>query len=262
MKKILAFSLLLAFTLMSAAAEDITLSAERMSGSAKKKGGVTVLEGKAVVTVGSLTITGDRIELSGEDYRYVKAVGKVTGDDPKKGFSFSAAEMTYDRQREFAAFRGDAALKDTKHDVDASAGTILYDQKTEVAYLQAAVKLTRKEIDCAAGFALYRRTLSLLDLTGSPVVKRSSDTFRADRISVDLETEHIALDGTVSGELKDAEKPKATDAPAPEGTAEPGAVPATTDTAALPATGTPPAAAPALTEGAAATTGTEKGVNR
>jgi len=177
-----------------------------MSGAAGKKNESTQLKGNAVVTVGTLRITGDLIELTGKDYRYVTAKGNVHGSDSEKGYSFSAAQLSYDRDTEVASFQGDASLSDTKNKVEASAGMISYNQKTEIAFLQVNVKLKRKEIDCTSGFALYRRTVSMLDLSGSPLVIRSGDEFRADRISVNLETEYITLDGTVSGKLKDVKK--------------------------------------------------------
>jgi len=177
------------------AEDDISFSADFMSGNAGKKNETTSLQGNAVVTVGTLRITGDRIELSGKDFRYVKATGTVTGADTDKGFSFSADSLSYDRDREIASFQGAAKLTDTKHGVDASANMISYNQKTEVARLQIGVKLKRNDIECTSGFALYRRTLSSLELSGSPVVIRDGDEFRAERISVNLETENIVLDG-------------------------------------------------------------------
>lgn len=189
-------------------AEDktISFSAARMSGTAGKTTGTTALEGAAVVDIGTLRITGDRIELSGKDFRYVSAVGSVTGTDSEKGYTFSADSLTYDRDREVALFRGNAKLVDSKNEVEASAGMISYNQKTEIAFLQIEVKLKRKDIDCTAVFATYRRTLNLLDLSGSPRVLRDGDEFKADRISVNLDTEYISLDGTVSGTLKDTKK--------------------------------------------------------
>lgn len=185
--------------------KDISFSAEQMSGSARKSNSSTVLEGHAVVTVGSLRISGDRIELSGKDYRFVSATGTVEGTDEEKGFSFTAEELSYDRDLEVATFRGNVTLDDSKHDVESSAGLIMYNQKTEVAYLQADVKLKRKNIDCTSNFALYRRTISMLELSGNPEVVRDGDLFQAERITVNLETEHIALDGSVSGTLKETE---------------------------------------------------------
>lgn len=181
----------------------ITFNADRMSGTSGKKDGRTSLSGNASVTVGSLEISGDTIELSGKDFRFVKASGKVSGKDEEKGFSFSADSLSYDRDTEIASFIGSAVLTDTKNEVDCAAGYISYNQKTEVAFLQVDVKLKRRRISCESGFALYRRELSLLDLTGSPQVTRGEDRFAADRISVELETEKITLDGSVTGTLKD-----------------------------------------------------------
>ncbi len=203
---IAAFALLAASGPVFAADKKITFSAERMSGTSSKKNGKTTLEGKATVTVGTLTISGDRIELSGKDFRYISASGAVSGNDSEKGYSFSADILTYDRDVEVASFRGNAKLVDAKNEVESSAAIITYNQKTEVAFLQVDVKLKRKTIDCSSGFALYRRSLSTLELTGSPSVIRDGDEFSADRISVDLETERITLDGAVAGKLKDTSK--------------------------------------------------------
>jgi len=236
--------LLLAFApCLASADKPISFSADQMSGAAGKKNETTELNGNAVVTVGTLRITGDLIELTGKDYRYVTATGNVHGSDSEKGFSFSAAQLNYDRDTEVASFQGDASLSDTKNKVEASAGMISYNQKTEIAFLQVNVKLKRNEIDCSSGFALYRRTISMLDLSGSPLVNRSGDEFRADRISVNLETEYITLDGTVSGKLKDAKK---------DGDAQPAAA-ATTPAATTPAATTPAAITPAATTPAATT---------
>jgi lipopolysaccharide export system protein LptA len=197
---------LLLITLAYGESKPISFTADRMSGSAGKKNAVTVLEGNAVVIVGSLHISGARIELSGKDFRNVTATGNVIGSDDEKGFSFTASELTYDREREVATFKGNAKLSDSKNAVEASAAVISYNQKTETAFFQVGVKLTRKNIKCSSGVALYRRTLSLLDLSGSPVVNRDGDEFRADRIGVNLDTENITLDGAVSGSLKDSAK--------------------------------------------------------
>lgn len=208
MRRFLASILMLAFLAPLAAEGDDTIafSADRMSGSSGKSRETTVLEGHASVRVGSLSISGGRIELSGKDFRYVKAIGAVKGEDTEKGFSFTADEVAYDRDTQIATLRGQARLEDTKNEVSAGASLISYNRETEVAILQVGVTLIRKKIDCTSGFALYRRTVSTLELSGEPVVKRDTDEFKASRITVDLETERITLDGAVSGTLKDAKK--------------------------------------------------------
>lgn len=215
-KVVLVFFLILSIATIYAEGKPITFSSDRMSGTAGKKTGSTVLEGNATVTVGTLCITGDRIELSGKNFRFITATGNVSGKDTEKGYGFSSDVMSYDRDIEVASFHGNAKLSDTKNDVESSASIIIYNQKTEVAFFQIDVKLKRKTIDCSSGFALYRRSLSLLDLTGAPKVIRDGDEFTADRITVNLDNEHITLDGSVSGTLKDSGKKDASGASAGE----------------------------------------------
>lgn len=195
-----------------AAPAKISFSADKMHGSGSKGNSSTALTGNAQVSVDSLTIHGERIELYGKDYRYIKAIGTVTGEDPEKGFTFSAASLLYDRETEVAEFMGAAKVEDTKNKVETAAERIEYNQKNEIILLQMAVHLKSKEIVCDSLFAVYNRTSSMLDLTGRPVVKKGKDEFKAARISVDLNTEDIRLEGKVSGSVtEEKESPKKTD---------------------------------------------------
>ena len=147
----IALMTLLSLTLtgLCAGEKKISFNAERMSGTSGKKDSVTTLEGNASVTVGSLTIAGDRIVLSGKDFRFVKAEGNVKGKDDEKEFSFTADQLSYDRESEIAAFQGNAVLLDSKNEVESSAGLISYNQQTEVAFFQVDVKLKRRNIECS-----------------------------------------------------------------------------------------------------------------
>ena len=208
----LVFFLLFA-PLVSAAPVKITFSADKMQGSGEKGKNSTALTGNAKVSVDSLNIYGERIELYGKDYRYIKASGNVTGEDAEKGFTFSAASLSYDRETEVAEFMGQAKVEDTKNKVETAAERIEYNQKNEIILLQMAVKLKSKDITCDSLFAVYNRNTSMLELTGKPTVKKGKDEFKAARISVNLDTEDIKLEGKVSGsvteEKEDATKTEA-----------------------------------------------------
>ncbi|MEL3906148.1 MAG: LptA/OstA family protein [Treponema sp.] len=199
---------------LTSAPAKITFSADKLEGSGAKGKTATFLTGNAKVSVDSLSIQGEHIELYGKDYRYIKASGAVTGNDPEKGFSFSSASLLYDRETEIAEFLGSAKVEDTKNKVETAAERIEYNQKTEIILLQMAVKLKSKDIVCDSIFAVYNRNTSMLELTGKPVVKKGKDEFKAARISVDLDTEDIRLEGKVSGSVTD-EKEK-NDTPASE----------------------------------------------
>ena len=198
---------------VSAAPVKITFSADKMQGSGEKGKNSTALTGNAKVSVDSLNIYGERIELYGKDYRYIKASGNVTGEDAEKGFTFSAASLSYDRETEVAEFMGQAKVEDTKNKVETAAERIEYNQKNEIILLQMAVKLKSKDIACDSLFAVYNRNTSMLELTGKPTVKKGKDEFKAARISVNLDTEDIKLEGKVSGsvteEKEDATKTEA-----------------------------------------------------
>ncbi|EEV19759.1 OstA-like protein [Treponema vincentii ATCC 35580] len=194
------FSLLMS-PLLAAAPVKITFSADKMQGSGQKGQNSTALTGNAKVSVDSLNIYGERIELYGKDYRYIRASGNVTGEDAEKGFTFSAASLSYDRETEVAEFMGQAKVEDTKNKVETAAERIEYNQKNEIILLQMAVKLKSKDIICDSLFAVYNRNTSMLELTGKPAVKKGKDEFKAARISVDLETEDIKLEGKVSGSV-------------------------------------------------------------
>lgn len=202
----------LAFTLFSVNcfSEEITFSADKMTGSgnsSKTSKGITVLEGNAFVKAGTMEIHGDRIEISGKNYRNITATGNVIGSDSEKGFYFTTKSLKYDRELEFAVLDGNSVMEDTENEVTAKGGTITYNRKTEIAILQVNVRILRKNIACRAAFAVYRRSDNSLVLTGAPLVVRDSDQFRAARITVLLDTEEISLEGRVSGSMtQDKEK--------------------------------------------------------
>lgn len=203
-------SFLVLAPLVPAAPVKITFSADKLQGSGGKGQTSTSLTGNAKVSVDSLNIYGERIELYGKDYRYIKASGNVTGEDAEKGFTFSAASLSYDRETEVAEFMGQAKVEDTKNKVETSAERIEYNQKNEIILLQMAVKLKSKGIACDSLFAVYNRNTSMLELTGKPTVKRGKDEFKAARISVNLDTEDIKLEGKVSGSVTEEKEEETT----------------------------------------------------
>jgi lipopolysaccharide export system protein LptA len=67
--------------------------------------------------------------------------------------------------------------------------------------LQISVRLFKEKMVCRSEYAIYRRQEELLDLSGFPIVYKDSDEFRADRIRVDLDTDDVIMDGSISGTL-------------------------------------------------------------
>ncbi len=193
---ILAISLFFSFVLF---AETITFRADRMTGSTKKSGDVTTLQGNAIIKTEDMELSADSIELSGKDFRNIKASGNISGKIISSQMDFTCQDMTYDRTAKVARLQNGVHLVDHQNNVEADADLVDYNQNTEVAVLQIGVSLIQKENHCTAAYALYRKNDQTLTLTGNPPVKQNENTFRAQEIILNLDTQEITLDGRVRG---------------------------------------------------------------
>ena len=208
---LLYFLMLFFLTDISAQTSTISFKADKVTASVAENKKSTNLIGNAEVKVNSLTISADRIEISGKDYRYVNATGSVKGEDDEKGYSFKADLINFDRKTDTVTMFGKLELKDTKNDVSISSENIEYKKKQEIIIMRFNVKIINKDINCNSMFALYNRKESKVELTGSPLVKKGKDEFRAGKISVNLDTEDITLDGRVRGSVEQGKDEKEDD---------------------------------------------------
>ena len=208
---LLYFLILFFLTNISAQTSTISFKADKVTASVAENKKSTNLIGNAEVKVNNLTISADRIEISGKDYRYVNATGSVKGEDDEKGYSFKADIINFDRKTDTVTMFGKLELKDTKNDVSINAENIEYKKKQEIIIMRFSVNIINKDINCTSMFALYNRKESTVELTGSPVVKKGKDEFRAGKISVNLDTEDITLDGRVRGSVEQGKDEKEDD---------------------------------------------------
>ena len=192
-------------------AEKITFSAGSMSGQAGDSSATTTLTGSAFIQTSSIEISADTIELSGDDYRFIKAEGAVSGKNLETNMEFICDSMSYDRQTKVAMLQGNVKLVDIENDVKADAQIIEYNQNTNIAVLQIGITLTQKKNVCTGAYAVYQKNEQLLEISGNAQVKQENDTFRAQQITLNLDTQNITLSGNVKGsvtETKKAEEPK------------------------------------------------------
>lgn len=216
-KKCFTVLFFLFFFFVYPAESKISFSADSVKASVSQNKKTTNLIGNAIVSVDNLKITADSIEIFGTDYRYVNAAGSVSGEDKKNGYSFKADFIKFDRKTDIVLMFGKIELHDTKNDVKILAENMEYKKKTEIMIMRFNIQIIRKDIQCNALFALYSRKDSTLELTGRPVVKKGSDEFKAAKISVNLDTEDILLDGRVSGQVEEKNKEKEEDKQAVSG---------------------------------------------
>ena len=200
MKKL--FAALMIFSLYTALfAEKITFSAGSMSGQAGDSSATTTLTGGAYVQTSSIEIYADTIELSGDDYRFIKATGSITGKNLETKMEFTCDSMSYDRETKIAQLQGNVKLTDTENDVKANAQLIEYNQNTDIAVLQIDITLTQKKNVCTGAYAVYMKNEQMLEISGNAQVKQEDDVFRAQQITLNLDTQSITLSGNVKGSV-------------------------------------------------------------
>jgi lipopolysaccharide export system protein LptA len=183
-------------------ADTFTFKADRMSGSRASGREITVLVGNAEVQSDNLLLRASRIEIQGDDNQFIDCSEGVTGLDEEKQISFKTDRLRYDRKLKIARLEGDSTLEDRKNQIVTRGRFIEYDDQTEVVVFQIGVRLFKDELVCRSEYGVYRRKEKLLDLSGFPVVYKKDDEFRADRIRVDLDTDDVTMEGTVSGSIK------------------------------------------------------------
>lgn len=186
--------------------ETIKFSADSMTGTAGSKSDTTVLTGNAFVQTSTMEIRSDKIELSGKDYRYIIAEGTVSGKNTESQLDFTCGKMKYDRTTKIAVLEDSVHLIDLANDVTADAQLIEYNQESETAVMQINITLKQKNNTCTSAFAVYRKKAQVLEMSGNPKIVQGEDAFRAQEITLNLDTQEIILDGRVSGTVTDTKK--------------------------------------------------------
>jgi len=182
-------------------ADTFSFKANRMSGSRALGRKTTILIGNAEVRSDSLLLRADRIEIQGEDNQFIECTGNVWGHEEDKNILFNADKLRYDRKLKIARLEGNSSLEDKQNEIVAKARFIEYNDITENAVFQISVRLFKNDMVCRSEYAVYHRQEKLLDLSGFPVVNKKDDEFSADKIRVDLDTDDVIMEGSISGTI-------------------------------------------------------------
>ncbi len=206
MKKCFLFFTIFTFMHIALFSEQITFQADSMSGSTNDKSSKTVLEGDAKVTTETMEISADSIELSGKEFRYIKASGNIAGKNIKTKMEFKCETMTYDRTTKIANLENNVSLDDKENDVKIESQIIQYDQEAEIAIMQIGVTIRQKNNVCTSVYAVYNKNEQTLNMNGNAQIVQGKDTFRAQNITLNLDTQEIILEGKVKGSVSSDNK--------------------------------------------------------
>ncbi|MGC9313415.1 MAG: OstA-like protein [Sediminispirochaetaceae bacterium] len=165
----------------------------------------TILTGNARIRSEDLLILADKIELSGEDFRYARGRGNVQVENSSQKITLTTESLFYDREREFVRIRDYAEMVDLKNEIIVKCGYLEYFSESELAIFQIGVRILKASEDgqmvCRSDFARYDRNADSLQLSGDPVVYWKGDRYSAVSITINLETDEISLEGDVEGEF-------------------------------------------------------------
>ena len=213
-------------------ADSFTFSGDSTTMSLAEGGQHALLTGHGRVESQDLRITADSIELFGKDFVYASCHGNVHVVDARRGLDLTSQDLFYDRDRKIARIRGNATMADVKNEMVVKGGFIEDNDKEQITIVQIGVRIFKKDIVCRAEFARYQRDKKILELSGMPWVSKGGDVYQAARITVNLDTEEISLEGSVQGTLVDKGKKTTESSGAPEtnGTAPGGASSGTSST--------------------------------
>ena len=239
----LAICLLLAAHLAGADTQTFTYSGDSMSTVLAEGNQQAILSGHARVDTEDLRITADKILLFGKDFVYAQADGNVHVVDAKRGLDLRSQSLFYDRDKKISRVTGDAVMADVKNELVVKGGLIEDRDNEKLTIVQIGVRILKKDIVCRAEFAKYWRDKKIVELSGLPWVSRKDDVYQAARITINLDTEDISLEGDVQGTIQSekATQPSSPTQPAPSPGGEPPATPGRGASAAPAAPETTPA---------------------
>ncbi|MGO8693637.1 MAG: LptA/OstA family protein [Rectinemataceae bacterium] len=189
----------LLLTAGTAAADNVSFSADSVQSVLAKGREHTVLSGRARVLTGKVSISADRIELFGKDFQYMQCSGSVFVKDEEAGITLRSPDLYYDRELKLSRATGPSVLEDSKNKLVLKAEWIENDGVNEVMIAEVGVHILKEDLACSAEYAIYRRNDKHLELTGAPSADKNGDVYHATRIVVNTDTEEISLEGDVGG---------------------------------------------------------------
>jgi lipopolysaccharide export system protein LptA len=193
--------LLLVFS-SSLGAETFSFRGDRMETVLAEGKERTVLTGSAEVHTEDNLIRAERVELYGEDFRYVSCEGDVRIVNQQKGIEVTCRELFYNRREKIVRVRGNVVMLDKQNEVVVKGGFLENWEESDETVVQIGVRILKEDLVCRAEYARYQRAEDKLELSGMPVVNWKGDEYRALKIYIDLNTDTIRLEGDIRGKVR------------------------------------------------------------
>lgn len=193
--------------------KDFYFSSDRTSITLAEGSELTILDGNAQIYSDETMINADYIELYGADFRYAACTGNVLVVDSRQGIRINTEGLFFDREKEIMTIDGYAEMVDQKNEIVVKGSYFENRGEENITIIQIGVRILKASEDgsmtCRSEYAKYNRDDDTLDLSGMPVVVWKDDEYQATRISINLDTDEIILEGNVSGTIRSNEEDEA-----------------------------------------------------
>jgi lipopolysaccharide export system protein LptA len=194
--------ILLIFLAPSLSAQTFSFQGDRMETVLAEGKERTVLTGNAEVQTEDNLIRADRVELYGEDFRYVACEGNVRIVNEQKGIEVTCQRLFYNREEKVVRVRGNVIMLDEQNEIVVKGGYLENWEDSDETVVQIGVRILKEDLVCRAEYARYQRNEDKLELSGMPVVDWRGDEYRALKIYIDLDTDTIRLEGDIRGKVR------------------------------------------------------------
>ncbi|MDD2232929.1 MAG: LptA/OstA family protein [Sphaerochaetaceae bacterium] len=161
------------------------------------------MAGGAIVQTEDLSLSSDEIRIWGKDYRYVRCTGTVKAIKSDDGITIITPSLFYDRTAQSLLVDSWIEIEDTVHEVALSGAHLDYSLETGVMKLQIQARIIKDTEDgllsCSADSIEYDSKNQTLVLSGRSDVTWGEDRYQASRITINLETNELKMEGKISG---------------------------------------------------------------
>jgi lipopolysaccharide export system protein LptA len=187
------------------AAESFSFSSDSLTTVTAEGRERTLLKGNARVVSESTEIEAERIEIFGDDSRYIICTGNVRVVDSEQGIRLESQKLFYDRELDIIRIDGYASMVDEKNELLVEGGFLENRGEEDITIIQIGVRIMKPDMVSRSEFARFDREDEILELSGDPDVTWKGDEYRASRIVMNLDTEEINLEGSVQGTVRETE---------------------------------------------------------
>jgi len=159
----------------------------------------------AKASTDTIEIAADKVFLYGKDYRYTDCTGNVNVRETEHNLEVRATSLFYDREEENLLANGWIEIDDAENEAQLSGAWFEYSINERIMVLQMKATISkvteRGMLVCKADSIEYNAEKQTLELRGKADVTWGSDSYKASYILVDIETEEVVLQGSITGEI-------------------------------------------------------------